>query len=52
MYFLLIDNIFSNVIDPGIISGNLTATSFNHLPEYAMIPSMFDNISCNKSNNY
>ena len=32
----LIDNIFSNVIDPDIISGNLTATISDHLPEKFM----------------
>ena len=37
----LIDNIFSNVIDPDIISGNLTATISDHLPQFAIIPSMF-----------
>ena len=44
-----IDNIFSNVIDPDIISGNLTATISDHLPQFAIIPNMFDNISGNKS---
>ena len=29
----LIDNTFSNVIDADIISGNLTATIFDHLPQ-------------------
>ena len=48
----LIDNIFSNVIDPDIISGNLTATISDHLPQFAMIPNMFGNISGNKSNIY
>ena len=47
----LIDNIFSNVIDPDIISGNLTAIS-DHLPQFAIIPNMFGNISGNKSNIY
>ena len=37
----LIDNIFSNVIDPDIISGNLTATISDHLPQFAIIPNMF-----------
>ena len=32
----LIDNIFSNVIDPDIISGNLTATISNHLLQFAI----------------
>ena len=40
-----IDNIFSNVIDPDIISGNVTAAISNHLPWFAIIPSMFGNIS-------
>ena len=48
----LIDNIFSNVIDPDIISGNLTATISDHLPQFAIIPNMFGNISGNKSNTY
>ena len=48
----LIDNIFSNVIDPDIISGNLTATISDHLPQFAIIPNMFGNISGNTSNIY
>ena len=48
----LVDNIFSSVIDPDIISGNLTATIFDHLPQFAIIPNMFGNISGNKSNIY
>ena len=48
----LIDNIFSNVIDQDIISGNLTATSSDHLPQFSIIPNMFGNISGNKSNIY
>ena len=48
----LIDNIFSNVIDPDIISSNLTATISDHLPQFAIIPNMFGNISGNKSNIY
>ena len=48
----LIDNVFSNVIDPDIISGNLTATISNHLPQFAIIPNMFGNIPGNKSNIY
>ena len=47
-----IDNIFSNVIDPDIISGNLTATISDHLPQFAIIPNMFGNISGNKSKIY
>ena len=48
----LIDNIFSNVIDPNIISGNLTATISDHLPQFSIIPNMFCNIPGNKSNIY
>ena len=46
----LIDNIFSNVIDPDKILGNLTATISYHLPQFAIIPNIFGNISGNKSN--
>ena len=41
----LIDNIFSNVIDPDIISGNLAATISDHLPKSSIIPNMFGNKS-------
>ena len=47
----LID-IFSNDIDPDIISGNLTPTISDYLPQFAIIPNMFGNISGNKSNIY
>ena len=48
----LIDNIFSNVIDQDIISGNLTATISYHLPQFAIIPNMFGNILGINSNIY
>ena len=48
----LIDNIFSNVIEPDIISGNLTATISDHLPQFAIIPNIFGNISGNIYNIY
>ena len=48
----LIDNIFSNVFDPDIVSGNLTATISDHLPQFAIIPNMFSNIIGNKSKIY
>ena len=48
----LTDNAFSNVIDPDIISGNLTATICDHLPPFAIIPNMFGNIPGNKSSIY
>ena len=45
-------NICSNVLDPDIISGNLTATISDHLAQFAVIPNMFGNILGNKSNIY
>ena len=42
-----VDNIFLNDIDPDIISGNLAAPISDHLPQYAIIPNMFGNISGN-----
>ena len=48
----LIDNIFSNIIDPDIISGNLTATISDHLPQFAIVPNMFGHTASNKSNIY
>ena len=48
----LIDNIFSNIIDPDIISANLTATISDHLPQFAIIPNMFGNTKSNKSDIY
>ena len=48
----LIDNIFSNVIDPDIISGNLTATISDQLPQFSIIPNMVGNIPGHKSNIY
>ena len=49
---ILIDNIFSNLIDPDIISGNLTATISDHLPQFPIILNMFGNILGNKYNIY
>ena len=48
----LIDNIFSNVMDPDITSCNLTATISDHLPQFSIIPNMFGNRPGNKSNIY
>ena len=48
----LIGNTFSNVIDPDIISGNLTATISDHLHQFSIIPHIFGNIPGNKSNIY
>ena len=44
--------IFSNVIDPAIITRNLTTTMSDHLPQFAIISNMFGDISDNKSNIY
>ena len=46
----LIDNIFSNVIDPYIISSNSTATTSDHLPQFSIILNILGNVSGNKSN--
>ena len=40
----LIDKIFSNVIEPDIILGNLTAIISDNLPQLAIIPHIFPNI--------
>ena len=48
----LIDNIFSNVIGPYVISGKLTVTISYHLAQFSIIPNMFGNIPGNKSNIY
>ena len=48
----LIDNIFSNVIDSDVISGNSIPTISDHLPQFSVITNMFGNISSNKSNIY
>ena len=45
----LINNMFSIVIDPEIMSGNLTATISDHLPQFSSISNMFYNISGNRS---
>ena len=47
-----IDNIFSNVIEPDVISGNLTATISDHLPQFAIIPNIVGSISGYKYNIY
>ena len=46
----LIDNIFRNVIFSDSISGNLTATISDHLPQFLIVPNMFSNSPFNKSN--
>ena len=47
-----IDNIFSNFISPEIISDNITATIFDHLPQFLFVPNILLNPSTQKSNYY
>ena len=46
----LIDNILSNIISPGAISGNLTSTISDHLPQFMIVPNVFSNPPSNKAN--
>ena len=48
----LIYNIYSNVIDPDIISDNSAANIFDNMPQFSIVPNIFGNISRNKSNIY
>ena len=48
----LIDNIFTNVILPDSLSGNVAATIFDHLPQFLIVPDIFSNPPSNKSNIY
>ena len=42
-------NSLIDVIDPDILSGNLTSTISDHHPQFSIIPNMFGNIPGNKS---
>ena len=48
----LIENSFSNVITVDAISGNLTATISDHLPQIMIVPNVFANPPSNRSNIY
>ena len=48
----LIDNIFSTVVTVDAISGNLTATISDHLPQIMIAPNVFGNPPSNRSNIY
>ena len=48
----LIDNILTNITLPDSISGNLTATISDHLPQLLIVPNIFSNPLSNKSNIY
>ena len=45
----LIDNIFSNYISHEIISGNITATISDHLPQFSFVPNILSNPPTQKS---
>ena len=49
---ILIGNIFSNMAVPNIISGDLTSSLSDHLPQFLVAPNIFFNASYPKSNNY
>ena len=36
----LIDNIFSNRFDPSFISGNITTSISDHLPQFLLVPNI------------
>ena len=46
----IIDNIFSNCISQDIISGNLTSTISDHLPQFLIALQIFSNVPNKKSN--
>ena len=48
----LIDNIFTNVILPDSLPGNLTATIFDHLSQFLIAANMFPNPLSRNSNTY
>ena len=46
----LIDNIFSNIHTPSSVSGNITSSISDHLPQFLIVPDIFLNLSPPKSN--
>ena len=46
----IIDNIFSNYISQEIVSGNLTSTISDHLPQFFIAPHIFSNAPNKNSN--
>ena len=48
----LIDNIISNIISHEVISGNVTATISDHLPQFLFSPNVLSKTPCQKSNIY
>ena len=49
---ILIDNIFSNVISHEVISGNITTTISDYLPQCSFVPNVLSNPSCQNSDIY
>ena len=49
---ILIDNIFTNLILPDSVSGNLAATISDHLPHFLTVPNILSKPSSNKANIY
>ena len=48
----IIGSIFSNFVSPEIISGNITATISDYLPQFSFVPNILSNSSTQKSNYY
>lgn len=48
----LVHNIFSNIISPKAISGNLNSTTSDHLPQFMIAPNVFCNPTSNKANSF
>ena len=48
----IIYNVFSSVISHEVISGNITATISDHLPQFLFVPNVLSNPSCQKSSIY
>ena len=47
---ILINNIFSNAISHEVISGNITTTISDYLPQFSFVPNVLSNPSCQNSN--
>ena len=48
----LTDHIFSNIISHEVISGNITATIYDHLPQFLFAPNVLSKNLCQKFNIY
>ena len=47
----LIEDIFSNILGPDSLSGNLTATVFDHLPQFIIASNIFSNSPVGRKSN-